>query len=141
MKKLLFGLSAILLCFMMASCNNDPISKLKSISKDIEKNGNDWTDAEKWDEVMTEAFNTIIEFADSDPSKEELEEFSETIEELETAIDEIDDKKAKKALDKAKDKFDKDLFKEERKAIKKLKKLSKKYDKDDDDDDSDDDED
>ena len=138
MKKLLLGLSALLLCFMMASCGGSPTDKLKSLTKDVEKNGDDWTDAEKWDEFMTEAFNCIIDFAESDPSEEELEKFMEAIDDLDTATRDINDEKAVEAMDKAKDKFDRGLLKKERKAIKKLKKLAKKYKKDDDDEDDDD---
>lgn len=139
MKKLVFGVCALFICFMMASCAGSPISKLKSITEDIEKNGNDWTDVEKWDEVLTEAANCVIAFAESDPSKEEIEEFVDVNDDLDSATRDIDDEKAEKALHKAQDKFEKnhkDLYKDLEKALKKIRKMTKKYEKDDDDDDS-----
>ena len=132
MKKLIFSLSAILMAFMMASCG-DPTSKVKSLTEDIEENGNDWTDESQWDDAMVTLAEAMIDFADSDPDEDAYEDFKDALEECYAAVYDIDDKKAKKARDKASDKFDKnhkDLKKDMDKAEKKLKKLSKKFEDD-----------
>lgn len=142
MKKLVLGVCALFICFMLASCGGSPTDKIKSITEDIEKNGDEWTDWEKWDEVQVEVANCLIEFAESDPTKEEYEDFKEAIEDMGKAAQDIDDKAAKKARDKADDKFDKehkDLKNDLKKAQKNLSKIAKKYEKDDEDEDEDED--
>ena len=142
MKKLVLGVCALFICFMLASCGGSPTDKIKSITEDIEKNGDEWTDWEKWDEVQVEVANCLIEFAESDPTKEEYEDFKEAIEDMGKAARDIDDKAAKKARDKADDKFDKehkDLKNDLKKAQKNLSKIAKKYEKDDEDEDEDED--
>ena len=132
MKKLILSLSAILMAFMMTSCG-DPTSRVKSLTEDIEKNGNDWTDEAQWDDAMVTIAEAIIDFANSDPDEDAYEDFKDAVKDCYTAVDDIDDKKAKKARDKASDKFDKnhkDLKKEMEKAEKKLRKISRKFEDD-----------
>ena len=140
MKKLVLGVCALFICFMLASCGGSPTDKIKSITEDIEKNGDEWTDWEKWDEVQVEVANCLIEFAESAPTEEEFEEFREAIEDLAEAANDIDDKAAKIARDKADDKFGeehKDLKDDLEKANRKLTEIAKMYMQDDDDDDDD----
>jgi GTPase involved in cell partitioning and DNA repair len=132
MKKLIYSLSVFLMAFMMASCG-DPISKVQSLTEDVEKYGDEWTDESQWDDAMVTLANAMIDFADSDPDEEAYEEFKEAVEDCYSAFYDISEKKAKKARDKASDKFDKnhkDLKKEMDKAEKKLKKMSKKFEDD-----------
>ena len=141
MKKLVFGLCALFMCFMFASCGGSPTDKIKSLTKEIEKNGNDWTDPDQWDEVIKEGFNCIIEFVESDPSDKEFEEFLEVATDFESSMKEgIDDDKAKKAMYKARKKH-KGLRRDAENAVKKKLKSIKKNEKDDDDSGDDEDED
>ena len=128
MIKNVLGLCALLMCFMMASCggsptnkfterkkekqkeevkvelvnkNDKPADRIKSLAENIKKNGNNWTDKAIWESVMVESANGLIEFMESDPSKEEFEQFMNAYDDFTTAIREIDNKKAITAKENA----------------------------------------
>ena len=75
MKKVLFGLCALMVCCFMSSCSTDYVGKAKDFVAEIEKNGNDW-DADKWESVMNDMFDLTLDFYKSSPTKEQYEEFS-----------------------------------------------------------------
>lgn len=132
MKKILFSICAVFMAFMMASCG-DPTSKVKSLTEDIEKNGDEWTDEEQWDSAYETIATCVIEFAESDPDQDAFEEFKDACEDCYSAMYDISEKKAIKARKKAEDKFEKkhkDLKKDMDKAEKKMKKLIKKFEDD-----------
>ena len=130
MKKILFSLMAATLCLMMTSCG-DPTSTIKSLTEDIENNGDEWTDESQWDDSMVSFANACIDFANSDPDEDAYDDFIDACAEYYSAMYDISDKKAKKARDKAESKFDKnhkDLKKDLDKARRKLEKIKKDFD-------------
>ena len=94
MKKVIFGLCALMMCFFMTSCSTDYVQKVKDIAADIEKNGNDW-DAEKWESVMEEAVQNEIAFYKSGPSKEAIDEYEKV--QFEEALGKLNDEAKVKA--------------------------------------------
>lgn len=129
MKKLLFGLSALVVCLMMASCGNDPVSKVKSVAERISNEGDDWTDAQQWEDAADEVMDAFLEFAESDFEEEDLNEGVEAVLELADAVTSVKDKKALKAMAKAFKKIEKKSDKLEKKfesATKKMEKRAKK---------------
>ena len=127
MKKILFSLMAATLCLMMTSCGN-PASRMKSLAEDISKNGNEWTDAEQWESVLEDMVNIACDFAESDFTEDDLEEWAVAASELYDALNEIDDSKALKAIRKASKKLEKD--KELKKRMKAAEKAAMKHAKD-----------
>jgi len=118
MKKVIFGLLALMMCCFMTSCSTDYVQKAKDIVADIEKNGNDW-DAEKWESVMEDAVKLEIDFYKSEPSKEAMEEFDKV--KLDKAFDKLNESakmKAFAALMKIADKYKDELNKAEEAAKK-----------------------
>lgn len=125
MKKFVFSLSALMMLFMMASCGSGA-SKIESLAKDVEKNSDDW-DTEKWVEVLKEAYQTGIEFYESEPKEKDFDKFEDAFEELDDAISSSDShNKFEKAIGKKEVKKLKDKFRKAR------DKAKKKIDKDDD---------
>ena len=152
MKKLVFGLCALLMCLMITSCGDNstgknedkdkkgtekvetPTSKFMSLAKNVEKNGNNWTDAEQWVEVMVEYANCMIEFSESNPTKEEYEDFRSAYKDLSYGFSKIDNSEAKKAMDKADEIFTEeheDLDESLKKAEEELVKMSMMYENND----------
>ena len=131
MKKIIYGLMAATLCLMMTSCGT-PASKIQSIADDIDKNGNEWTDADQWESVIEDVITTTCEFMESDFTEEEILDFAEALTNLGEAVKGIDDKKAKKAMEKAGKAINKkkDLSKRMEKAMKKADKRGKEIDLD-----------
>jgi hypothetical protein len=118
MKKVIFGLLALMMCCFMTSCSTDYVQKAKDIVADIEKNGNDW-DAEKWESVMEDAAKLEIAFYKSEPSKEAIEEYNKV--KIESAFEKLSDDaklKAFAALMKIADKYKDELEKAEEAAKK-----------------------
>ena len=144
MRKVLFGLGAILMCVLLSSCGN-PLSKLQSLADDMAENGKDW-DEDQWESVLRDAAELELAFWESEPTKEEIKEYDKLDKVLSKAVKKATkSKKSEKALEKAykalmKDKEFKELLKDGEKAEKKARKAAKKSAKDDDEDDDDDEE-
>ena len=134
MKKILFSLMAATLCLMMTSCGS-PASRVQSLADDIEKNGNEWTDADTWESVIEDFANATCDFLESDFTEDEAVEFGEACSAFMDAVRDIDDSKAKKAIKKAGKAIDKnkDLEKRIKKAAKRAEKYAKEQDFDEDD--------
>lgn len=124
---------AVTLCLMITSCGS-PASKIKSLAQDIENSGNDWTEADQWENVMEDVATATCDFLESDFTEDEVIEFGEALSELADAIDDIDDSKAQKAMKKAQKAMSKkkDLEKRLKKAIKKADKHGEEIDIDED---------
>ena len=142
MKKLAFGILALLVGIVISSCSKSAEgskNSMESLADDISENGNDWDDPDKWESAMRDYAQTIIDFANSDPSKEECKSFAKAVKKFEKAAKKIKNEKALKALNKAQKAIskDKDLKKELKSAMKKLDKLDKKYKLSEDEDDED----
>lgn len=133
MKKIVFSLMAATLCLLMTSCGS-PASRLQSLADDIEKNGNDWTDADKWESVMEDLLTMTCDFLESNFNEDEVMEFGESLTNLVDALRGIDDNKALKAIKKAQKAMSKkkDLQKRLKSAQKKADKHSKDLDLDED---------
>ena len=109
MKKVLFGLCALMMCCFMTSCSTDYVAKAKDIVAEIEKNGNDW-DADKWESTMEDAIKNEIAFYKSEPSKEAIDEYEKI--KIEDALGKLNDDAKMKALAaalKVADKYSKEL--------------------------------
>lgn len=129
-KKFLLGFTGLLMCFLFTSCGN-PISKMESLVKDIEKNGDEWTKPDQWDEALVIQANCLIDFINSDPTEDEYEAFKEAIDDLGGAMSDLTESKAERARDKAISKFEKnhkDLQKDFDKAMRKFNRLGRKFD-------------
>lgn len=135
MKKMVFGLSALLFVFLFASCGN-PTERIIKLTEDIENNGDDWEDQDKWEGVLKDYINACCDFADTDPTEEEVDDYDDACKDFWSAYNGVDGKKVKKARDKAAKAVekDKDLKKKVKAADKKMEKIRKKFEKDDDDD-------
>ena len=133
MRKTIFSLLAATLCLIITSCSN-PVSKMQSLAEDIDNNGNEWTDADKWESVIEDAMTTTCEFMESDFTEEELLDFAEALTDLAKAVNDIDDRKAKKAMQKGGKAVNKnkELDKRMKKAMKKADKHGKDLDLDED---------
>lgn len=114
-------------CLMMTSCGN-PISKIKSLTEDVENNANDWTDADQWVSFLEDMASTTCDFLESDFTEDELLEFGEAMSDLVDALRDVDDSKAEKAARKAGKTFEKN--KEMKKRLEKAEKKAKKHAKD-----------
>ena len=88
MKKLYFLvilMPVLMLVAMMTSCSND-IDKVKSLTKELENDSEDW-DKEKWKQVMTDFYTASIHFFEGEPSKEEFEKFEEAFDDFGRAVE------------------------------------------------------
>lgn len=139
MKKIVFSLSAFVMCLILASCGN-PTSTIASLTEKIEKQGDEWVDADKWEDALTEFAQAYCKFAESDPEEEEFTDFKYAVQDFHSACYSIDNKKAKRARDKAEKRVDKnkDLEKSMKAANKRLEKMEKKFRRAERDDDNDD---
>ena len=133
MRKTIFSLLAATLCLIITSCSN-PVSKMQSLAEDIDNNGNEWTDADKWESVIEDVMIAACEFMESDFTEEELLDFAEALTDLAKAVNDIDDRKAKKAMQKGGKAVskNKELDKRMKKAMKKADKHGKDLDLDED---------
>jgi hypothetical protein len=144
MRKVLFGLSAILMCVLLASCGN-PMSRLESIVDDMTENGKEY-DSDQWESVLRDVADLQLSFWESEPSSADIKEFDKLGRSFEKAIDKaMKSKKSLKAFEKAykaldKDKEFKKLIKDGEKAEKKARKAAKKSAKDEEDDEDEEDE-
>ena len=148
MKKVLFGLSALLMCLMMTSCG-DPIAKIEGLIEDIKADGKNW-DVDQWENAMRDLADYHLAFWESEPTKAEIKAFDKLADKFEkAAVKATKSKKAQKAAEKAYKHLDKDKeFKALTKRIDKLEKKARRAankrnrdDGDDDDDEDDDDDD
>lgn len=102
MKKLMFALCTLMMCFLMASCNekakssddekdddtekvdkkkdkkkgkkmSDSTGNVKQILRNAANNGADW-DVDEWKEWVVEAYDALEDFFYSNPSKEDYEQ-------------------------------------------------------------------
>ena len=107
---------------------------MQSLAEDIDNNGNEWTDADKWESVIEDVMTATCEFMESDFTEEELLDFAEALTDVGKAVNDIDDRKAKKAMQKGgKDvSKNKELDKRMKKAMKKADKHGKDLDLDED---------
>lgn len=131
MKKIAYGLSALLMSLVFAACG-DPVNNIKNIASDISENGNDWNETEQWVNIVNEICDNAIAFAESDFNEDELDNFVDACEELVDALNDIDEKRPKRAIEKAMKKIEKDkqLEKRIKAAFKTAKKKCKKLDVD-----------
>lgn len=132
MKKILFSLSALLMCAVLSSCG-DPTSKVEGLTEKVENQGDEMVDPDQWESVYRDLADAVISFSESNPTEEEFETFTEAVQDFQSACFSIDNKKAKRARDKADKRIDKDkeLSKKLKDANKKMRKLEKKFKKDD----------
>ncbi len=148
MKKALFGLCALLMSLMMASCS-DPMSKIGSLLEDIKADGKNW-DAQQWEDALRDLADNYLAFWESEPTKAEIKAFDKLGDKFEKAlVKATKSKKAQKAAEKAYKRLDKDKeFKALTKRIDKIEKKARKAaskrsrddgDEDDEDEDEDDD--
>ena len=124
MKKFIIGLCALMMLFMMASCGG-AVGKIESLTKDVEKNSEDW-DTEKWVSVLTDFYETSIEFLESEPSEKDFDKFDDAYSDFKDAVRDSDSNKKTKAINK------KEIQKLDGKFRKAYSKAKKKIDKDDD---------
>lgn len=106
MKKVLFSLAALAMVFFMSSCG-DPTKKIEKLTEQIEENGDDWKDVDKWESVLRDFADAFSEFVESDPTEEELDDFEEALKDFYRAVRNLDGK-AERMFDKANKKLDKD---------------------------------
>lgn len=104
MKKLLRNFAILLMSVVICSCSNssgskgtdedankeNPISHLKSVTKEIAKKGNKW-DEKKMKEVYKDILGSAIDYFEGMPSEEEIEKFDEVAKKLDDAIESLDE--------------------------------------------------
>lgn len=129
MKRTVFGLCALMMCFVFTSCDKlgigggDPVKTIEDLQEKIENEGDDFT-KDDWESFGDEFMDAIEKFANSDPSEEEYEEMEDAVKELMEAIYKVD-KKSLKIGDKVMTKLTKS--KRYKDVEKKMKKIRKKF--------------
>lgn len=119
MKKMIFGLCALLACFVMSSCGGSPESKIKDIEGLTEK-AKDCKSASEAVDIMTDFMEASIDFYKGDPTVEQAAEYAKKASAFEEAF-----AKAAMGLDKEElEKLEKDKSAEE-----KVEKLQKEFKK------------
>jgi Na+/phosphate symporter len=99
MKKFIFGLGALMMLFVMSACSGG-VGKIESLTKDIEKNSEDW-DTEKWVEVLKEAYQTAIDYMETDLKEKDFDKLTEAMDDFFDACKSSDsDKKYRNAAKK-----------------------------------------
>jgi len=128
MKRLLFGLSTLLICFLLTACGS-PADKMKSIVEDMTENGNEWTDDDQWYSVLKDAAQCFIEFSESNPDKESFTQFMEYYANMNDAMIGFDNNEARNACRKAQKRLeeDSDFQKKLNIAMDKMEELEEKF--------------
>jgi len=128
MKRLLFGLSTLLICFLLTACGS-PADKMKSIVEDMIENGNEWTDDDQWYSVLKDAAQCFIEFSKSNPDKESFTQFMEYYANMNDAMIGFDNNEARNACRKAQKRLeeDSDFQKKLNIAMDKMEELEEKF--------------
>ena len=128
MKRLLFGLSTLLICFLLTACGG-PADKMKSIVEDMIENGNEWTDDDQWYSVLKDAAQCFIEFSKSNPDKESFTQFMEYYANMNDAMIGFDNNEARNACRKAQKRLeeDSDFQKKLNIAMDKMEELEEKF--------------
>ena len=122
MKKLIFSISALMMCLIMTSCSK--LGKLQSMADDMKENGKSWT-ADEWEQYLLDMADATLAFWDSEPSKEDIKEYDKINKQMERTMEKVaKGKKVQKALDKAMKKLEKN--RDFKSAVRKLEKLEKK---------------
>ena len=121
MKKLIFSISALMMCLIMTSCSK--LGKLQSMADDMKENGKSWT-ADEWEQYLLDMADATLAFWDSEPSKEDIKEYDKINKQMERTMEKVaKGKKVQKALDKAMKKLEKN--RDFKSAVRKLEKLEK----------------
>jgi len=123
MKKVFFGLFAILTCFIFASCSSNPTKTLESLTEEIE-NGDNFSVKEVYN-MEIKATKAQIKFYESDPTEEEYEDFKDALKEFNKSQWGLLGKLDKEAIKEAEKMDDKEL----KELQKELKKVKKEFDK------------
>lgn len=86
MKRMMFGLSALLMLLLMTACSND-IDKIKKLTKEVEEKSADWG-KEEWKRATADFYETAIHLLKNDLSEEEFKEADEVIDDYYAAVEE-----------------------------------------------------
>lgn len=146
MKKFVFGVCALIACFVFASCSHDPAAALDKM-KDLSKEAKKVKTADEYIEKETEFMEASIDFYKGNPSKKQIEKYNERSSEFHSALWEAEndfkksEKKNLKKLTKDKSYKKKQLQLQYDLAVAIIDYEDQKKDKDKDDDDDDDDDD
>lgn len=146
MKRMTFGLCALMVCFLLSSCDllgigQSPAKKIEKVAKDISEHGEEWT-VDEWVDAQRTVVEAVVDFGNSDPDQKDYDEFSDALTSWMEALNELDssDKinkivsRISKANEKLRKEFknDKDFKSRAKSAFKKYEKIIEDYGTDED---------
>lgn len=128
MKRMMFGLMAILMGVMLAACGGKngeegvkgSINDLKSLFEDVKKNGSSWS-VEEWENYYKDYFDALEAFFENDVTKEEYNEVKDLEHDAFHGLHSEARKMAIKNLNK-----DEDIEKQQQRIEKRIHELRKK---------------
>jgi len=98
---------ALFAALLLTACGN-ATSRVESLASDIEKNGNEWTDADQWEDAARDFFESCISIGESNFTEDQAKEFASACLDIAKAIASVDDRDARKALRSAMKRIEKD---------------------------------
>lgn len=105
---MIFGLCALMACFVFASCGGNPTDTLKDLAQQI-KDADEIT-TEEWYDIQTKAVQAQLDFySKEDQSDEDIKAFDEALDKYREATGKVSEKlnkKLNKELDDLKEKRD-----------------------------------
>ena len=115
-----------------------PLERMEKLVAKVENHGNEWTSVGEWKDEMRSYVQIVIDFADSNPSADEIKAYQKLIRDIELAFSRVegDAATAMNRAEKILAKDEKELYENAAIANKKLRELEKdlKGDADSDDD-------
>ena len=94
MKRMTFGLCALMVCFLLSSCDllgisQSPAKKIEKVAKDISEHGEEWT-VDEWVDAQRTVVEAVVDFGNSDPDQKDYDEFSDALTSWMEALNELD---------------------------------------------------
>lgn len=101
MKKMMMGLCALMMCFLMAACGEKTgISKMEALVEDVQKNGSSW-DAAQWENFFKGMYSAQIEALRAVETEEDFNAIEDANEKATTVLDAIQDQVNQEAITEA----------------------------------------
>ena len=101
MKKVMMGLCALMMCFLMTACGEKSgISKMEALVEDVQKNGSSW-DATQWENFFKSMYSAQIEALKAVETEEDFKAIEDANEKATTVLDSIQDQVNQQAIQDA----------------------------------------
>ena len=101
MKKVMMGLCALMMCFLMTACGEKSgISKMEALVEDVQKNGSSW-DAAQWENFFKGMYAAQLEAMKAVETAEDFKAIEDANEKATTVLDSIQDQVNQQAIQDA----------------------------------------